>query len=90
MSASAVSHRVSASCMHRLAGARAPMRWSEKRRACAPLPPRWRAQTAGLNVARPSATALADARRTTHQSPQMDRKLSSMPHDRGRARLSHR
>jgi hypothetical protein len=64
MSTSAASHRVSAPCTHRLAGARAPLRCDAKRRAGAPLPPCWRAQTAALKVAPPSATVPADARRT--------------------------
>jgi hypothetical protein len=79
MSASSTSHWALARCTHRLAGARAPLRCDAKRRACSPLPPCWRAQTAALKAALPSVAALADARRT-HTHPAAAPTPDSNPH----------
>jgi hypothetical protein len=79
MSTRAASHRVSAPCTHRLAGARAPVRLTAKTPACSPLSPRWRAQIAGFRAAPPSVTALADARRT-HRHTAATPALDSNPH----------
>jgi hypothetical protein len=69
MSTSAASHGVSAPCTHRLAGARAPLRCDANHRACVPLPPRWRPQTAALKAAPPSVAVRADVRhRRAHRA----------------------
>ena len=80
MSTRAASHRVSAPCTHRLAGARAPLCLHAENPACSLLSPRWRAQTAAFRAAPPSIRVLADARRNgTHRAatPALDSNLHS-------------
>jgi hypothetical protein len=63
MSTRAAGHWALAPGTHRLAGARAPLCLTTKTPACSPLPPCWRAQSAGLTAALPSVAVRADVRR---------------------------
>jgi hypothetical protein len=79
MSTGTAAHRVSTSCRHRRAGARAALRRHANSRACSPLPPRWQPQDAGSAVAPRSVTVHINAPRTLPLGAAA-RALRSNPH----------